>query len=258
MSKCIGDITHDVFSSVGTLLSHSPGKSFGELFEEKKSKLDALQATLAEAVMPKFPPMPAVKYSDIGFGIDLHKGVMPAVPLVPVPNVSMVFDIIGAVFAAISSVLPEPPAPPPVAEGEEPAELGFCESVAAVGIALIKGMAPSVKVNGHWIGNAGTSIQHLPHYILHSPFPLVEPMAEGEIFMGSSTVLADGSPFAYQYLPSLSCNLVGVPAPIRPKKMSKPKLSLKAPTSSLTTVIPAGKPVFVGGPPTIDLFALAM
>ena len=258
MSMRIGGITHDVFGSVGALLSHSPGKSFGELFEEKKSKLDALQATLAEAVMPKFPPMPAVKYSDIGFGIDLHKGVMPAVPLVPVPNVSMVFDIIGAVFAAISSVLPEPPAPPPVAEGEEPAELGFCESVAAVGIALIKGMAPSVKVNGHWIGNAGTSIQHLPHYILHSPFPLVEPMAEGEIFMGSSTVLADGSPFAYQYLPSLSCNLVGVPAPIRPKKMSKPKLSLKAPTSSLTTVIPAGKPVFVGGPPTIDLFALAM
>ena len=61
MSKCIGGITHDVFGSVGTLLSHSPGKSFGELFEEKKSKLDALQATLAEAVMPKFPPMPAVK-----------------------------------------------------------------------------------------------------------------------------------------------------------------------------------------------------
>ena len=89
MSKCLGGIIHDVFGSVGTLLSHSPGKSFGELFEEKKSKLDALQATLAEAVMPKFPPMPAVKYSDIGFGIDLHKGVMPAVPLVPVPNVSM-------------------------------------------------------------------------------------------------------------------------------------------------------------------------
>ena len=94
MSKCLGGIIHDVFGSVGTLLSHSPGKSFGELFEEKKSKLDALQATLAEAVMPKFPPMPAVKYSDIGFGIDLHKGGMPAVPLVPVPlvpvpNVSM-------------------------------------------------------------------------------------------------------------------------------------------------------------------------
>ena len=29
MSKCIGGITHDVFGSVGALLSHSPDKSFG-------------------------------------------------------------------------------------------------------------------------------------------------------------------------------------------------------------------------------------
>ena len=86
MGKCIGGITHN---AVGSLAAHKPSKSFGELFEEKKSKLDALQATLAEVVMAKFPPMPAVKYGDIGFGIDLHKGVMPAVPLVPVPNVSM-------------------------------------------------------------------------------------------------------------------------------------------------------------------------
>ena len=111
MGKCIGGIAHD---TVGSLATHKPSKSFGELFEEKKSKIDTLQATLAESVMTKFPPMPAVKYSDIGFGIDLHKGVMPAVPLVPVPNVSMVFDIIGAVFAGISSVLPEQPAPPPL------------------------------------------------------------------------------------------------------------------------------------------------
>ena len=86
MGKCIGGITHD---AVGSLATHKPSKSFGELFEEKKSKLDALQATLAEVVMPKFPPMPAVKYSDIGFDIDLHKGVMPAAPWIPVPNVSM-------------------------------------------------------------------------------------------------------------------------------------------------------------------------
>ena len=29
MGKCIGGITHDVFGSVGALLSHSPDKSFG-------------------------------------------------------------------------------------------------------------------------------------------------------------------------------------------------------------------------------------
>ena len=109
MSKCIGGIAHE---AVGSLATHKPSKSFGDLFEEKKAQLESLQAGLARAVLPKTPPMPAVKYSDIGFGIDLHKGVMPAVPLVPVPNVSIVFDIIGAVFAGISSVLPEQPAPP--------------------------------------------------------------------------------------------------------------------------------------------------
>ena len=84
MDKSIGGIAHD---AVGLLATHKPSKSFGELFEEKKAQLESLQAGLARAVLPKTPPMPAVKYSD--FGIDLPKGVMPAVPLVPVPNVSM-------------------------------------------------------------------------------------------------------------------------------------------------------------------------
>ena len=117
----------------------------------------------------------------------------------------MVFDIMGAVFASINTFLPDPPTPPPPpinedgTEGPAP-ELSFCQTVAMVALSLIKGMAPTIKVNGHWIGNAGTSIQHLPGIFAHIPLPLVEPSAEGEIFMGSSTVLADGSPFSYQYL----------------------------------------------------------
>lgn len=42
MGKCIGGIAHD---AVGLLATYKPSTSFGELFEEKKSKLDALQAT---------------------------------------------------------------------------------------------------------------------------------------------------------------------------------------------------------------------
>ena len=34
MSKCIGGIAHD---AVGSLATHQPSKSFGELFEEKKA-----------------------------------------------------------------------------------------------------------------------------------------------------------------------------------------------------------------------------
>ena len=72
------------------------------------------------------------------------------------------------------------------------------------GLSFIKGMAPTIKVNGHWIGNAGTSIQHLPGIFAHIYRALwLSPLPRGEIFMGSSKVLADGSPFSYQYLPLL-------------------------------------------------------
>ena len=60
MSKCIGGIAHDAASSLAT---HKPSKSFGDLFEEKKAQLETLQAGLARAVLPKTPPMPAVKYT---------------------------------------------------------------------------------------------------------------------------------------------------------------------------------------------------
>lgn len=50
MSKCIGGIAHD---AVGSLATHQPNKSFGELFEEKKAELDTLQAGLASSVLPK-------------------------------------------------------------------------------------------------------------------------------------------------------------------------------------------------------------
>ena len=57
MSKCIGGIAHE---AVGSLVTHKPSKSFGDLFEEKKAQLESLQAGLARAVLPKTPPMPAV------------------------------------------------------------------------------------------------------------------------------------------------------------------------------------------------------
>lgn len=50
MSKCIGGIAHD---AVGSLATHKPSKSFGALFEEKKAQLEALQAGLVSAVLPK-------------------------------------------------------------------------------------------------------------------------------------------------------------------------------------------------------------
>lgn len=58
MSKYIGGIAHE---AVGSLATHKPSKSLGDLFEEKKAQLEALQAGLVSAVLPKMPPMPAAE-----------------------------------------------------------------------------------------------------------------------------------------------------------------------------------------------------
>ncbi|EWH11475.1 RHS repeat-associated core domain [Cellulophaga geojensis KL-A] len=253
MAKTVGGLAHDVVADVG---KKSPGKSFGTLFSEKKTQLDNLQKDLAAAIMPSVPGQPAGKYTDLGFGVDFHSTIVPPSPMCAVPNIFMVFDIIGAVFAAINSVLPTPTEHKEVSEGEE--QLPQPITVSSVARAIVTMMQPSVKVNNKFIANAGTGIQHLPGVIAHGPAPIVAPMAQGEMFMGSSTVMADSAPFSYQFLPALSCNIVGIPAPFRAKKPSKPKLTLMAPTDCMATVIPAGMAVLVGGPPTIDLFALGI
>lgn len=137
----MGDIAHD---AVGSLATHKTSKSSGDLFEEKKAQLNPLQVGLAASVMPKTPPMPAAKYSDFGFGIDLHKALLPIMSLFPIPNISMVFDIIGAVFASIITFLPDPPIPPPPSTNEDGTdgiapELSFCQMVAMVALTLIEG-----------------------------------------------------------------------------------------------------------------------
>ena len=83
-------------------------------------------------------------------------------------------------------------------------------------------------------------------------------MSESEMWMGSATVLADGAPCSTLTHPALSCNLVGIPTIPRKGKPKKVSKALLAPTSMLSTITSVGKPVLVGGPPTIDMFALAM
>lgn len=109
MSKCIGGIAHD---AVGSLATHQPSETYDSSFEEKKAQLESLQAGLARAVLPKTPPMPAVKHSDFGIGVDFHKTLLPMMPLCPAPNICMVFDIMGAAFTSINTFLTDTPALP--------------------------------------------------------------------------------------------------------------------------------------------------
>ncbi|HEY6530423.1 MAG TPA: DUF6531 domain-containing protein [Cellvibrionaceae bacterium] len=113
----------------------------------------------------------------------------------------------------------------------------------------------TVIVGGVLRGTAGTSGKVIPHIPMGGPF-VKPPLNEDEIFMGSATVLADGSPLSFTALPVLSCQDIGMISPIRLKKPKK-TYGMVLPTS-LVMGIPAGLPVLVGGPPTIDMMSMAM
>jgi RHS repeat-associated protein len=117
-------------------------------------------------------------------------------------------------------------------------------------------MGATVYINGLPRGVAGSNGQALPPHIpMAGPFAK-PPSNESEIFMGSSTVLVDGDPQAFLAMPVLSCQDIGMPAPPRMKKKSVAK-SLMLPTT-VVLCIPMGPMVMIGGPPTINMMAMAM
>jgi hypothetical protein len=69
--------------------------------------------------------------------------------------------------------------------------------------------------------------------------------------MGSSTVIVDGEPTSYAALPALSCQDIGLPAPLRRNKKGGSK-SLFLPTP-IVMPIPSGPLVLIGGTPTISM-----
>ena len=231
----------------------SQGGGIMQLFGTMSEELTNLQSNIAVAIFPSIPGQLAGKYYDISFGIDIHKTIWPPWPVCPVPHFALVFDILGAIAAAISPSLPSPPPPSAGAEAAEGVqELSTTMTVVSF---IVNMMKPTVTVNNNWVANAGTTLQTLPMAFFHL-LPLVKPIAEAEMFMGSATVLADGSPFCYQFLPALSCSDIGIKAPPRLKKLAG--RSMMTPFNSLIITPPKGMPVMVGGPPTIDLMALVM
>jgi RHS repeat-associated protein len=114
----------------------------------------------------------------------------------------------------------------------------------------------TISVNGVPRTTAGTNGRTVPgiHFPIGGNFSK-PPGNEHEMFMGSATVVADGDPFSYIALPALSCHDIGMISPFRPRKKGKIK-SMALPTSVILP-IPMGMPVFVGGPPTISMMAVA-
>ncbi|MCH9683230.1 MAG: hypothetical protein K0V04_17480 [Deltaproteobacteria bacterium] len=113
----------------------------------------------------------------------------------------------------------------------------------------------TVNVNGVPRAQAGTAGVMIPPHIPIGGIFVKPPSNEFEVFMGSSTVAADGDAQSRLGLPALSCSDIGIPAP--PRAKGSPPKSLCLPTS-VVLAVPMGPPVNVGGGPTISLSALAM
>ncbi len=114
----------------------------------------------------------------------------------------------------------------------------------------------TIKVNGFHKAQASTGGNNAPFHIpIGGTFVKLPIGNSAEVFMGSSTVLADGEPFTYSSLPVLSCQCIGMLPPPRAKKKSAKK-TFFLPTS-MVIPIPKGLPVMVGGAPTISMTAMA-
>ena len=159
--------------------------------------------------------MPAAKHGDPQIGVDIHLCTVPPSPS-PVPLPTPHTSIVFDPFDYV-----------PI-------------------------FGATVTVCGMKRATAGTNAT-----AIHIPpgFPFVPklPDKDDEIFMGSATVVADGDPFSFTSVPTLSCQVAGMLSPPRLRKKGPPKAMLLPTTVNLA--IPTN--VFVGGPPTISLMSLA-
>ncbi len=164
--------------------------------------------------------MPALKMLDMVMGVDVHIVQPPGpVPPLPIPH-----PFIGMLFDPMAM------APPPI--------------------------GAKARINGMPNAAAGFNAKAVPPHIPIGGMFVKPPMSEGTLFMGSATVLMENSPAGFAALPVLTCTDIGMPAPPRTGKFGK-TMSLMLPTS-IATPIPAGPPVLIGGPPTIDMMGLLM
>ncbi len=110
----------------------------------------------------------------------------------------------------------------------------------------------TVTVGGIPRAVAGSGTKMIPDHIPIGGTFLKPPANDSELFMGSSTVLADGEPFSYLALPLLSCWDIGMPPIPRPPRSLLPSMVLP---TTVCMAVPSG--VTVGGGPTVSMSALA-
>lgn len=161
--------------------------------------------------------MPAAKHGDVQMGVDIHLCMVPTPAPTPTPLPTPHMSVVFDPF----------------------------DYVPVIGA--------TITVCGMKRATAGTAgkVVHIPPGF---PFAPKLPDSEDELFMGSSTVVADGDPMSHIAHPVLACQAAGMMSPFRLKKKGGPRAMV------LPTVFNLATPttVFVGGPPTISLMGMAM
>jgi RHS repeat-associated protein len=160
--------------------------------------------------------MPASKHGDPQLGVDIHLCVVPPSPS-PVPLPTPHISVVFDPFDYIPYI------------------------------------GATVTVCGMKRATAGTNgmVVHIPPGF---PFAPKLPDKDDELFMGSSTVVADGDPFSFIAVPVLGCQVAGMISIPRLKKKGSGKKAMLLPTT-FNLAIPTS--VVVGGPPTISLMGMA-
>ncbi len=234
----------------------------------------------------------AVKHLDPVVGIDVHSVlVTPGTPPVflPHPYVGFMLDrreyidaalgVIGSIVftfvgkeveaglkwakkRAKDALMSDPLIAEGVKLGKAAAPVaGDIANAVGAGVGMGSIMGRPIFVNGFLRATAGTHSFHVPglHFPLGESFAPPpedpEPSNDGESYMGSRTVLANNDPLSFMALPAMSCWSVGLEPP--PHYGAHTKRTALSMPSSVMLPIPTGRPVLVGGPPVMNMAALA-
>ncbi|MPV70479.1 RHS repeat-associated core domain-containing protein [Burkholderia sp. BE17] len=144
--------------------------------------------------------------------------------------------------------------------GDIASSAGDIASAAGAGVGIGSMAGRSIFINGFLRATAGTHSFHVPglHFPLGESFappPAELPSNDAESYMGSRTVLANNDPLSFMALPAMSCWSIGLePPPHFGAHTQRTALSMP---SSVMLPIPVGRPVLVGGPPVMNMAALA-
>ena len=194
----------------GNMMSEVPdsatlSRAFGELFSGAKETFDGCRRSWP-GFLPSMPGMPVGKFGDLSVGIDMHPTVTLRSPVMAVPHVGKVYDIMAEIMAGLAAECPN---------RREDRCRGGCngQGDGAIGKGTRK-----VDSTGRRGSAPAAGIRHTPR--THGERDCRSGNVHGKLDRAG-----DGAPCSTLTHPTLSCNIAGIPSIPR---ANKPKKAAKA------------------------------